>query len=97
LLFLYFLSKKFISKTKETEMESVKPQVKSTKKAKSTSSPKSTKRKLSVISNPSEASQNEKERNARVAVSAYFKAQARGFEPGYELADWLAAEAEESQ
>lgn len=78
-------------------MESVKPQVKSTKKAKSTSNPKSTKRKLSVISNSSKAAQNEKERNARIAVSAYFKAQARGFEPGFELADWLAAEAEESQ
>lgn len=30
-----------------------------------------------------------------IAVSAYYKAQARGFSPGHELEDWLAAEAEE--
>ncbi|GJL73661.1 MAG: hypothetical protein NMNS01_28600 [Nitrosomonas sp.] len=78
-------------------MESVKLQAKSTKKAKSTSNPKSAKRNLSVIGSPSDAAQNEKERNARIALSAYYKAQARGFKPGYELADWLAAEAEESQ
>lgn len=76
-------------------MESVKTQPKSTKRAKSTNNPKSTKRKLSVISNQSETVRNEEERNTRVAISAYYKAQARGFEPGYELADWLAAEAEE--
>ncbi|MEQ1601141.1 MAG: DUF2934 domain-containing protein [Methylophilaceae bacterium] len=31
----------------------------------------------------------------RVAVAAYYKAEARGFAPGYELEDWLAAEAGE--
>jgi hypothetical protein len=30
----------------------------------------------------------------QVAIAAYFKAEARGFEPGYELEDWLAAERE---
>lgn len=30
----------------------------------------------------------------QVAVAAYFKAEARGFEPGHELEDWLAAERE---
>ena len=34
------------------------------------------------------------EMSCRVAMCAYFKAEARGFEPGYELEDWLAAEAE---
>ena len=29
-----------------------------------------------------------------VAELAYYKAEARGFEPGHELADWLSAEAE---
>lgn len=29
-----------------------------------------------------------------IAVAAYFKAEARGFEPGRELEDWLAAERE---
>ena len=49
-------------------MESVKPQAKSTKRTKSTSNPKSAKRKLSVISNPSksESARNEKERNVRI-------------------------------
>lgn len=32
--------------------------------------------------------------NGRVAKCAYYKAEARGFEPGHELEDWLAAEAE---
>jgi hypothetical protein len=35
-----------------------------------------------------------KSREARIAEIAYFKAQRRGFEPGHEEADWLAAEAE---
>ena len=30
----------------------------------------------------------------RIEMTAYFKAKARGFEPGYELEDWLAAERE---
>ena len=29
-----------------------------------------------------------------VAIAAYFKAEARGFEPGHELEEWLAAERE---
>ena len=29
-----------------------------------------------------------------IAVAAYFKAEARGFEPGHELEDWLTAESE---
>jgi len=31
---------------------------------------------------------------SRTAECAYYKAEARGFEPGYEVEDWLAAEAE---
>ncbi len=30
----------------------------------------------------------------QIAVAAYFRAQARGFTPGGELDDWLAAESE---
>jgi Protein of unknown function (DUF2934) len=30
-----------------------------------------------------------------VAVAAYYKALARGFEPGYEMHDWLEAENED--
>lgn len=33
-------------------------------------------------------------RNAKVREAAYFRAQARGFDPGRELEDWLAAEHE---
>ncbi len=35
------------------------------------------------------------DRYSRIAVSAYYKAEARGFSPGYEVEDWLAAEEEE--
>ena len=34
------------------------------------------------------------EREQRVRMAAYFRAQRRGFEPGHEWEDWLAAEAE---
>jgi hypothetical protein len=34
------------------------------------------------------------QRAGLIARAAYFRAMARGFEPGNELADWLAAEAE---
>jgi hypothetical protein len=34
------------------------------------------------------------QRAALIARAAYFRAQNRGFVPGHELADWLAAEAE---
>lgn len=34
---------------------------------------------------------------AKIASAAYFIAEKRGFEPGHELDDWLAAEAELAQ
>lgn len=34
------------------------------------------------------------QRTALIAQAAYFRAMNRGFAPGHELADWLAAEAE---
>jgi hypothetical protein len=34
----------------------------------------------------------EPERHAWLAEAAYFRAQARGFDPGHELDDWIAAE-----
>lgn len=52
---------------------------------------------LSSKDKTSESKLNEQDRDSRVAVSAYYKAQARGFEPGHELEDWLTAEAEENQ
>ncbi|MEO8418071.1 MAG: DUF2934 domain-containing protein [Methylophilaceae bacterium] len=35
------------------------------------------------------------DRYSRIAVAAYYKAEARGFSPGDTLEDWLAAEVEE--
>lgn len=37
---------------------------------------------------------NETDLNFKVAMCAYYKAEARGFAPGFEMQDWLAAEAE---
>ncbi|MGA7180274.1 MAG: DUF2934 domain-containing protein [Thiobacillaceae bacterium] len=34
------------------------------------------------------------DRSQRIALAAYFKAEARGFIPGHELDDWLEAERE---
>lgn len=34
------------------------------------------------------------ERRSIIAAAAYFRAERRGFEPGHELEDWLAAEIE---
>lgn len=39
------------------------------------------------------ASENE-DKISRIAVSAYYKAEARGYAPGNEIQDWLEAEAE---
>lgn len=37
------------------------------------------------------------DKSCLVSERAYYKAEARGFEPGHELEDWLAAEAEVDQ
>ncbi|HEY8158601.1 MAG TPA: DUF2934 domain-containing protein [Methylobacter sp.] len=34
------------------------------------------------------------DRDAKIAELAYYKAESRGFAPGYELEDWLQAEQE---
>jgi hypothetical protein len=40
----------------------------------------------------SASSQGGEDRMSQIARAAYFRAEARGFEPGYELEDWLVAE-----
>jgi DUF2934 family protein len=40
-----------------------------------------------------EAKDRTADHQARIALTAYFIAEKRGFEPGHELDDWLAAEA----
>ena len=44
--------------------------------------------------NSSTVGPDEKLRNAMIAELAYYKAEARGFIPGYELDDWIEAESE---
>lgn len=63
---------------------------------------KSSRTRSKVSSNPApttaielESHPGNEDRSSRIAVSAYYRAEARGFSPGYELEDWLAAEAEE--
>jgi hypothetical protein len=40
---------------------------------------------------------NDEDRHASIARAAYLRSQNRGFQPGFELEDWLAAEAEVDQ
>ncbi len=49
------------------------------------------------VSNISSKELNDEDRCCLVAESAYYRAEARGFESGHELEDWLAAEAEVTQ
>jgi hypothetical protein len=46
---------------------------------------------------PAEAPRPVTDRYASIALAAYFRSQHRGFKPGYEMEDWLAAEAEVDQ
>ena len=41
-----------------------------------------------------EAEARAPDQQVKIALAAYFIAEKRGFEPGHELEDWLAAEAE---
>lgn len=41
-----------------------------------------------------DTSLNEAARHKLISMAAYYKAEQRGFAPGHQLADWLAAEAE---
>lgn len=43
------------------------------------------------------AEHDEEERNRRIAIAAYYRAERRGFAPGGELEDWLEAEREVSE
>ena len=43
---------------------------------------------------PEDEMQEMGEVQRRIAVAAYYRAEQRGFEPGHELEDWIAAEKE---
>lgn len=57
----------------------------------STSNPKKSRKKNPILGVDAEYGED---RFYRTAERAYYIAEARGFEPGYEMEDWLAAEAE---
>lgn len=46
---------------------------------------------------PPEAPHPSADRHASIALAAYFRSQHRGFKPGHEMEDWLAAEEEVDQ
>ena len=46
---------------------------------------------------PTAIQAGDEELRASIARAAYFRSERRGFAPGYELEDWLAAEREVSQ
>lgn len=50
--------------------------------------------KAAVAKNAARRPAEPAERDRMIAVAAYYRAERRGFEPGHELEDWLAAEAE---
>lgn len=43
---------------------------------------------------PPATAPGERERQSRIAEAAYYRAEKRGFAPGWEMEDWLAAEKE---
>ena len=46
------------------------------------------------VDSKSQSAPNELDRTSEIALAAYYKAEARGYEPGHELQDWLEAEAD---
>ena len=52
---------------------------------------------IGVESNFESFSEGSEDKAIHTAVCAYYKAEARGFEPGHEMDDWLAAESEINQ
>ncbi len=55
-----------------------------------------TKRRKTIVEMPQQrsASVSEAERRQAIEQAAYYRAERRGFEPGHELEDWIAAEAQ---
>ncbi len=55
-----------------------------------------TKSRKTIVEMPQQrtASMSEEERRQAIAKAAYFRSEQRGFEPGHELEDWAAAEAQ---
>ena len=60
-------------------------------------SPKPTAAPAATFTGNAEADVSPEELRKLISEAAYFRAQQRGFEPGYELEDWIQAEAEVMQ
>lgn len=69
------------------------------KTGKKTAGMKSHEKLLSLQASETEPSADSRcaELASRVAEAAYYKAEARGFQPGHEMDDWLGAEKETMQ
>jgi hypothetical protein len=52
---------------------------------------------IDIESSPKYFSEFDQGAHSKIAECAYYKAEARGFEPGHEMEDWLAAKAETIQ
>jgi hypothetical protein len=55
---------------------------------------KNTRKSAPILDVESNQESNSLDNITRIAISAYYKSEARGYEPGHELQDWLEAEAE---
>jgi len=63
-------------------------------KAQQQKSPRRTRPAATAANEAAVNAPDEADHQVKVAMAAYFIAEKRGFEPGHELDDWLAAEAE---
>lgn len=59
-----------------------------------TEKPEKTKSTIPVMGKESKKKLNGEDKEALIALRAYYKAESRGYEPGHEIQDWLDAEAE---
>ena len=55
---------------------------------------KRTKNPIPVIGMELKPKSKDEDKYSEIALRAYYKAEARGYEPGHEIQDWLDAEAE---
>jgi Protein of unknown function (DUF2934) len=79
-----------------SEASSSPPKVRA-RQRKSPSSPTRASDKISSHTAAGQAPHQPVDRYASIALAAYFRSQHRGFKPGHEMEDWLAAEAEVDQ
>ena len=82
-----------MSKKKESSPKSPRVSAKTTA-PKPAAAPKTARRRAAGTDGVEPVAMTLEERYRKIAEAAYFRAQARGFAPGHEVEDWLAAERE---